>query len=592
MEPERSRTVSTQSSVPPARLARQQQPGFERSSNAGNQAMQRMLRAGVIQPKLSVNSPGDAFEQQADRVADQVMRVPDITSTHSPPVQRKCAQCDDEATRFREADEEAILRMADGRGPASTTDEMQSGVRSALGHGRPLTPAARGFLEPRFGRDLGHVNVHTDTAAAASARALNAKAYTLGSDIAFARGEYQPDTCSGRRLLAHEITHTFQQGQGAAPGAQIQRTLDDGHDLVSPRFARNLRLEAAFDDERLIRRGATGIHVELLQDSLIAMGYTLPGFGADGVFGPETEAAIKAFQTDARAVLIDGIVGPETMGLFDLHDTMRAGGIGPPQRQGPVPGPLPAPRATCDTPYTGVTFALANQAASGVSSAALIRIENTGGNDALRMRGRAPANYTPDVTIAAPSDARAREFQVGFASNLLSERLEYFYASGTQLVSTLPTPIKDGKSLASGDYDPVFVRGPRRAVNENFAGNADTRHLVWPDRPSEIAFVNSADNPECAAGVSPGKLLTAAFIDSFRTWVVVRHRPSGCTRALHHIDWDLDWEAIVNTARAVPTVTIVSNVINVTVNNGNGQVPFIQGGQVPDDLLPNNRVCT
>lgn len=83
--------------------------------------------------------------------------------------------------------------------------------------GRPLDPATRGEMEDRFGRDLGDLRVHTDTRAAASASAIGAHAYAVGDEIAFGRGEYAPETTEGRRLLAHEIAHTLQQRDPAAP---------------------------------------------------------------------------------------------------------------------------------------------------------------------------------------------------------------------------------------------------------------------------------------------------------------------------------------------------------------------------------------
>lgn len=81
--------------------------------------------------------------------------------------------------------------------------------------GRPLDPKARAFMEPRFGQDFGSVRIHTTMQAAASARAVKAVAYTVGSDIAFDSGRYAPETASGRNLLAHELAHVVQQGAGA-----------------------------------------------------------------------------------------------------------------------------------------------------------------------------------------------------------------------------------------------------------------------------------------------------------------------------------------------------------------------------------------
>ncbi len=598
MEAERRRAAQKRSTVlpsrapvaPQARVAGQQ-------PQAGNQLMQLMLSSGALQAKPSVSQPGDSFEQEADRVADQVMRMPAQSAAAAPQVQLKCAQCEDEMTaqRFAVGDEsELILKKPAGGAQSSPGAESQVSVRSALQNGQPLAPAARSFLEPRFGRDLGHVSVHSNEAAADSARALNARAYTVGSDIAFASGEYQPGTREGQRLLAHEITHTFQQGEGAASQRQIQRTIGDGHDLTSTRFSGDAVLEGCFDNQRVVKRTSNnnGAHVRLLQQSLIDMGYTLPGFGVDGIFGKETEAAVKMFQADAGAVLVDGEVGPETMGLFDRHDTQTPGGIGPPQRTGPVPGPLPAPAATCDTPYTGVTFTLANQIATGISPAATIAIVPGGTSGLMLLRGLAPANYVPDVTINAPTDAVAQGFQVGFASNILSDFVEYFYSSATVVAAAVPAA-KDGVGLASGNYDPVFVTGPTAGLLENFAANGDTRHLVWPDAPRDAAFVSSSDNAECGPGVTAGTLVTAAMIDTFRTWVVARHRASGCTRALHHIDWDINWQAIINTnAAGISTATVVSNVLNVTEPDGDGQIPFIQGGQVANDINAAHRNCT
>ena len=95
--------------------------------------------------------------------------------------------------------------------------------------GRPLDPRVRAFAEPRFGHDFARVRIHTDRSAAASARALGARAYTVGRDVVFAEGEYRPQTTAGRWLLAHELAHVVQQGPrpamaatsavGAAPSA-------------------------------------------------------------------------------------------------------------------------------------------------------------------------------------------------------------------------------------------------------------------------------------------------------------------------------------------------------------------------------------
>jgi hypothetical protein len=212
-----------------------------------------------------------------------------------------------------------------------------------------------------------------------------------------------------------------------------------------------------------------------------------------------------------------------------------------------------------------------------------------GGRQFLFMEGIRSAVWQPRITINAPDDPTAREFEVGFIQNLLSERVEYTYTTGTQVVSTLPTPIKDGAPLSSGAYHAIFVEtgahNPR--AREDFTANGNTRVLNWQDVPSDGAFINLLDNPSCGAPLAAATMITAAFIDEFRLWLAVRHRPSGCVLPLKHIDWDLDWQATI----AGGAATVASNVINVTEPNGDGSPAFIQGGQVPGDLLATHRAC-
>jgi hypothetical protein len=569
-----------------SRLLRQDAWSRVRRTGIGNQAMQRLF----IQPKLTVNHPGDQFEQEADRVATEVMRTPESPAIHKPPhIQRMCSACEDDL-------DDSKLQMKSAPGASlSAGPFVEHELERLQGGGSALSESTRNFFEPRLGQDLSDVRVHTDGRAAASARSLNAKAFTTGRDIVFGAGEFAPETDEGRTLLAHELVHTIQQaGTGEAPATEIQRTIGDGHDLSAPRFSGNVVLERAFDNETLISVTShrTGAHVRLIQESLLAQGYTLPEFGVDGIFGPETKAAVMRFQTDVGAVLIDGIVGPETMGLFDQHDTSLLTGVGPVPITGPVPGPRPGPG--CNAPYTGVTFTLANQVASGANPAARIGMGRRGGRDALIMQGTVPATYTPDITINAPSDAKAREFQVGFISNILTDFNEYTFSTGDKVHAVLPTPMKDGLELASGQYDPVYVTQPSPAILETFTGNAATVHLVWPDTPSDEAFVNLLDNPQCAGLATPGTMTSAHMKDTFRTWVAVRHMASGCVLPLHHIDWDLDWSALVFRLPLIGFVSLATgSAINVTVPDGDGKVPFIQGGQVPNDFVTANtdRVC-
>lgn len=112
-----------------------------------------------------------------------------------------------------EEEEKETLQAKQGSGPTpEVTPDVQARVNAMRGGGQPLPESVRTFFEPRFGHDFSHVRVHTDSKAAESARAVNALAYTVGRDIAFGTAQFSPQTIAGWRLLAHELTHTIQQG--------------------------------------------------------------------------------------------------------------------------------------------------------------------------------------------------------------------------------------------------------------------------------------------------------------------------------------------------------------------------------------------
>ena len=178
----------------------------------------------LIQPKLTVSKPGDQYEQEADRVAEQVMGMSEAvvqrsgaTGSAGGVARPKCEEKKEQHLRI----DRKPYDFAYGVGPS-----VADGFLSNLGRGQPLDSNTRGFMENRFVRDFSGVRVHTDSAASASARALNANAYTLGHDIVFGAGRYQPNTEQGKRLVAHELTHVLQQ-QAGGQAATIQRDCSD-----------------------------------------------------------------------------------------------------------------------------------------------------------------------------------------------------------------------------------------------------------------------------------------------------------------------------------------------------------------------------
>jgi len=166
------------------------------------------MRPGGVQAKLTVSQPDDPFEQEADRVADRVMRMEASSVT----VQRMCAGCEEE--------EQQLQRKETGSEAVETTPSMvQDSLTSS---GAPLDSTTRTYMEQHFGHDFDNVRVHTGGQADAAARQINSLAFTLGNDVVFREGQYAPHSNEGRRLLAHELTHVVQQSAGTATAA-IQR---------------------------------------------------------------------------------------------------------------------------------------------------------------------------------------------------------------------------------------------------------------------------------------------------------------------------------------------------------------------------------
>jgi hypothetical protein len=190
---------------------------------AGNQAVRALMRSGLIQTKLTIGNPGDPEEQEADQVADQVMRAHAGDPVTAP---CSCAEGSEHCDACRQTSP-AIQRRADGHGTRSDGLESAASASGLLHQesGQPLDAVTRAFFEPRFGRDFSNVRVHTNKAAGESARSINAHAYTFGSNVVFAPGKYNPHSIDGRSLLAHELSHTIQQGPAAFAGPEASRTI-------------------------------------------------------------------------------------------------------------------------------------------------------------------------------------------------------------------------------------------------------------------------------------------------------------------------------------------------------------------------------
>ncbi len=234
--------------------------------------------AEVLQTKIEVGQSDDAFEREADEIADRVMRMANVddVSTTEPGIQRKCSACSQSSTSICsrcETQQQAVQlkalsspvhrrskpaagiglshsqlshaivqrqcgACASGEKPCAQCETKQLGLQLktnsnkvlnktsrpnkadpiakglAAGGGGPLGQSGRNFFEPRFGRDFNAVRIHTDSEAVAMNRLLGARAFTYGTHIYFNRGQFDSSSYAGRHLLAHELTHVVQQASG------------------------------------------------------------------------------------------------------------------------------------------------------------------------------------------------------------------------------------------------------------------------------------------------------------------------------------------------------------------------------------------
>lgn len=131
-------------------------------------------------------------------------------------IQRKCAHCEQE--------EKMLHRKESSVGEVGGSSQLDNYVSSLSTTGQTISAHSRQFFEPRFGHDFSRVRIHTDSGAAKSAQSINALAYTTGNNIVFNSGQYSPETPSGQRLMAHELTHVVQQG---AKSSMVQRLSED-----------------------------------------------------------------------------------------------------------------------------------------------------------------------------------------------------------------------------------------------------------------------------------------------------------------------------------------------------------------------------
>ncbi|MEH2102985.1 MAG: DUF4157 domain-containing protein [Nostoc sp.] len=207
-------------------------------------------RPQPIQAKLTIGEPGDKYEQEADRVASQVVQqinTPSVAqSTQGKSRQRQDAEEEEIQTKpsisvlqrsslltqvqleaipgDQELQAKSILHGRDARGAGEASTDVESGINRARGGGQPLDAGLQQSIGQAMGADFSGVKVHTDTQADQLNQSIQARAFTTGQDVFFRQGEYNPGSRGGQELIAHELTHVVQQnGQSVRRSPAIQR---------------------------------------------------------------------------------------------------------------------------------------------------------------------------------------------------------------------------------------------------------------------------------------------------------------------------------------------------------------------------------
>jgi hypothetical protein len=158
----------------------------------------------VVQTLSKISSPKDPAEKEAEATAKKIMRMAAPVSSATPPRMQSPY-----VARFAGS---GVFAQRKEEGQPSISSNAAADIRSSMSGGSPLPPSVRGFMEPRFRADFSKVKVHTGEKAARLSTQLSAQAFTVGSHVFFGRDRFRPESSEGRELIAHELTHTIQQG--------------------------------------------------------------------------------------------------------------------------------------------------------------------------------------------------------------------------------------------------------------------------------------------------------------------------------------------------------------------------------------------
>ncbi|HEU4391863.1 MAG TPA: DUF4157 domain-containing protein [Blastocatellia bacterium] len=285
-----------------------------------NRAWQALMTHAI---ETHVTKTGDAYEQEAERTADHVMSPRNPSSANHPVTIGNFAS--NEAQPSHSDPENEALEGNHDKPDGSSFRWAPAIVGQGLSSpGQPLDPAIRAYFEPRFGRDFSQVRVHDDAQAAASAGAVRANAFTLGSDIVFGSGAYRPQSSEGRRLLAHELTHVVQQQARPGSPAMIARQTFGTEKTTAPP-AKNESPGDVFrgqlkDEVALF--GNAGVILDWLVSQRSSGGASVTGFKASSLFADTATMRKLKPQPAAEADLAPALA------MLEYHNVVKSKGPG------------------------------------------------------------------------------------------------------------------------------------------------------------------------------------------------------------------------------------------------------------------------
>lgn len=181
-----------------------------------------------------------------------------INSTPTITIQRLCPKCREER-RGKPGRWPIQLKPSNGQ-TNQPSPNIESNINAMTGGGSPLPKATRSFFENRFGANFSPVRVHTNNRATETAKSINARAFTVGNNIAFSAGQYAPETYSGKRLMAHELTHVVQQSKQRIGSFMLQRMLKSPVIQAQPSIV-NRQLPAALIQRASATPAPTADHI-------------------------------------------------------------------------------------------------------------------------------------------------------------------------------------------------------------------------------------------------------------------------------------------------------------------------------------------